>query len=336
MEDLMYIARQITKFSFATAAVALTLAACGGGGGSSAGGTLPSIANQPQGPIAAAATKIGVTLSGNAPVAARSRATSSSLPVTVTYNGATVATGTLDGSGFAELNFTQNVPAGATVTVTIGTTSPVVATVTLATAISATAADIVYSAGPPPTITVTAADDNNGDGQVSSGDTQVQVSTENPSDGQPENVNSEGDVLPANLPVTIATCGTTTITVAPATGAPSGLGLLFEEKVSDSDNSPKFQYQTSAFTGPLNFPYLSSAARIDMRVTQNGNPLVSVEAPIGAFTSGSPASPSPAPATCPSPMPMPTPGATMTPEPSWPEPTWAPSAQPSPGATPTP
>lgn len=317
----------------ATGTLALALAACGGGsGGSAAGGSvLPP-------PTTKSTQKLGVTLalaSGSRTPFAKLRSLStlhplaiSGAPVTVTYNGATVATGTLDANGFAELVFTQDVPAGATVTVTVGSgSSAVVASVTLATAISATAADIVYNSGPPATISVKESADANEDGQVDSGDSQQQTDTENPSNGDPEDVNSENDgTLPTNLPVTISVCNTSTITIAPAATAPSGLGLSFEEKVADSDSSPQFEYQTASFTGPLTFPYLSSAARIDMQITQSGQELLSIEAPIGAIT-GTPApSPSASPASSPSASPSSSPSAA---------PSASPSASPTPSACPT-
>lgn len=306
----------LSTFS-AAGTLALALAACGGGGGSGSSGSLPPP------PVKTASQKLGVTFAvtgGSAsPFAAARRSTDSRVmsvsnaPVTVTYNGVTVATGTLDANGFAELVFTQDVPAGSTVIVTIGSgSSAVVASVTLATGISATAADIVYSSGPPPTITVKESADTNGDGQVDTGDSEQQSDTENPSNGDPEDVNSSDDgTLPSNLPVTIEVCGTSTITVAPAANAPSGLGLSFEEKVQDSDSSPQFEYQTAAFTGALTFPYLSSAARIDMQITQNGQELLSIEAPIGAIT-GTPA-PSPSPSASPSASPSPSACPTLSP-----------------------
>lgn len=331
--------KTLTLFG-ATAGLALVLAACGGGGGgSTSGGSLtpPTILG------ATGATKIGVTVaaaSGSVlPFAAQrktmSTGSSTATPVTVTYNGATVATGTLDGNNFSELTFSQALPAGATVTVTVGSGSTaIVATVTLATAIAATASDIVYNAGPPPAITVQSAADQSGTGTVEPSDPEQQTATENPSDGQDQNVDSSDGTLPANLPITITACGTSTITVAPVAGGPTGggYGLTFEEKVSDSDSSPQFEYKTAAFTGPLTFPYLSSAARIDLTVTQNGQELVSIEAPIGAVTGGGASpSPSPSPASCPTltPIVTPSPNATSSPGASS-----APSASPAPTATP--
>ncbi len=332
--------KTLTLFG-AGAGLALALAACGGGGG---GSTPAGSLTPPTTSAASGATKIGVTVaaaSGSAlPFATRRKAMSAGAstptPVTVAYNGATVATGTLDGNNFSELTFSQALPAGATVTVTVGSGSTaIVATVTLATAIAATASDIVYNAGPPPAITVQSAADQSGTGTVEPGDPEQQTATENPSDGQDQNVNSNDGTLPANLPIAITACGTSTITVAPIAGGPTGggYGLKFEEKVSDSDSSPKFEYKTTAFTGPLTFPYLSSAARIDLTVTQNGQELVSIEAPIGAVTGGGGASPSPSPASCPtlSPIATPSPDATSSPSASA-----SPSASDSPSASPTP
>jgi hypothetical protein len=231
-------------------------------------------------------------------------------PITVSYQGATVASGRLDANGFADLTFTQSVPAGATVTVTIGTGAmAIVATVTLATAVSATAVDIVYSSGPPPSITVTKSADPNGDGQVEGSDAQQVTETENPASGSVEDVNSlNGDQLPSNLPITVTACGTSTITVAPSASAPTGLSLTFEEKVQDSDTSPQYEYETNAFTSPLTFPYLSSAARIDLEITQNGQKLITVEAPIGSITgstgaAGATLCPTVSPTTTPAPSP---------------------------------
>lgn len=307
----------------ATTALVFSLTACGGGGGGSAagGGSLPTV------PHAAASQRLGFTIKssgGVLPFFATLKKTSSQpfaiagTPITVTYNGVVVASGSLDGNGFAELTFAQAVPAGATVTVTIGSgSSAVTATITLATAIPATSADVTYNAGPPATLVVHSAADQNNDGKVDSSDAEQQTDTENPSNGEPEDANvGTGGTLPATLPITVSTCGTSTITIAPAAGAPSGLGLQFEEKVQDSDSSPQFEYQTASFTGPLTFPYLSSAARIDMKVTQNGQTLVSIEAPIGIVSALGAPSPTPAPSATPSAAPSVTPSTAPSAAPS--------------------
>ena len=312
-------------------ALSLGLAACGGGGG----GAAPGAASNPV--PSGASQKLGITVTGVAPAlrkaagAVRPQASSSpssAAAVTVTYNGATVATGSLDTNGFAELVFTQAVPAGATVTVTIATTPPIVATTTLATAIPATAVEITYTSGSNPTITVTSAADENGDGHVDSSDPEQQTATENPGNGDDESVDSNGGDLPSTLPVTISVCAST-ITIAPAAGAPSGLGLHFEEKVHDGDAHAQFDYQTNAFTAPLNFPYLSSAARMHLVVTHDGAALVEIEAPIGSVTGSNGSSPSPSPSACASAMPTTSP----SPEPSE---SASPGASASPSTSPSP
>ncbi len=295
----------------------LTLAACGGGG--SAGGAIAPI----PGGFTQSNQKLGVTFGGGSIPLSTARRTQSvgGTPVTVTYNGTVVATGTLDSNGFAELDFTAAVPAGATVTVTAGTApNAVVVTVVLATAISATSADAVYqpaTGSSPATITVTSAADQNGDGKVDANDPNQVTETENPGDGQPENVDSSDDnVLPSNLPITISTCNGQTITVAPAPGQPT-LALNFEEKVSDSDTGSNFEYNANPFSAPLTFPISSSAARIDIEVdnASTGQKIVSIEAPITAFTGSSGgASPSPSPSACPtlSPVQQPSPQPTSS------------------------
>ncbi len=286
----------VTKKALVTAlaaALVTTLGACGGG----SGGNLPPHTGAPQ--PASAQTKLGISvkaLAGSSfPFALRraNSGTAASQSVSVTYNGSTVASGSLDGNGFAELTFTQDVPAGATVIVTIGSgATAIVASVTLATAISATASDVVYNAGPPPTISVTTRADNNGDGQVDPTDSEQQTETENPSDGNPENIDDQNDpVLPSNLPITIATCGST-LTLAPVTGQ-TGLGIDFQEKVEDSDTNAEFAYQSATFDGPLTFPIISTAARVDLTITQNGQELFSLEAPLGAITGTGTSSPAP-------------------------------------------
>ena len=337
------------------------LSACGGGGGASA--PVPN-AGQPitQNPPASnvtTASKLGVTFApsggGTLPFASARRTASSAsvsgTPVTVTYNGQTVATGTLDSKGFAELTFTSAVPAGATVTVTAGTgSSAVTVTLVLATAVGATAANVVYNPGPPPTVTVITAADQNDDGVVSSNDGQQTTETENPGDGQPEDVNNNNAPdLPSNLPITISVCKDSTITVAPSANAPSGLSMQFEEKVHDDDSGANFEYTANPFTAPITFPVTADSARVDIEVFSNGQKLVSIEAPIGLLqgaTGGSTGSPSPSscptispiigaspmPSASPSSMPSATPSSTPSASPSS-----TPSATPSstPSATPS-
>lgn len=332
--------RLVCGLTFASAALAL--AACGAGSGGSA---LP-------GPLApgysttSMATKLGLTYGGSSLPFAQTRRSTSSVnrhtlqvngtPVTVTYNGVVVASGTLDGNGYAELTFTAGVPVGATVTVTAGTGSnAVTATIVLTTAIPATASDVVYQ---PATSTsaaslkVTSAADAAGNGQVEASDPDQQVEIENPSDGTPENVDSaDSDHLPANLPITLSVCAGSTITVAPAPSAPP-LVMQFEEKVHDSDSGAQLEYTANPFSSPLTFPVISSAARVDIEISSGGKPLVSIEAPIQSFTGpAGNASPSPSPSSCPTLSPI----AFTTPSPG-PGSGDSGTASPSPSASPSP
>ncbi len=326
------------------ATIIVATSACGGGGSASAPGGASLLPVAPSGPTVAASTKLGVKIAaapgGALPFVAKrssqaANQTAAGQPVTVTYNGAVVGTGTLDSNGFVDLTFTQNVPAGATVTVTVGSgAGAITATVTLATASSSTASEIVYNPGPPPSITVTSAGDVTGSGAITPGAPQEVSENENPSSGQPTSVNSSSDdQLPTNLPVSITTCGGSVITIAPNGTQTNGPWTLsFEEKVSDSDNSPKFEYETAAFSGPLTFPELASAARIELVITDSTGALIlALEAPLNAVTNGSPtavASPTPGASATPSAAPSAVPSGS-------PAPTATPSAAPSPTACPT-
>ncbi|MDE2572686.1 MAG: hypothetical protein KGM44_09220 [bacterium] len=338
------------------------LAACGGGGSSGLGS--PAVPGAPS--AGATAQSLGVTFSGaGLPLSSLRRTASlAGTSVTVTYNGQTVATGTLNSAGFAELHFTSAVPLGATVTVTAGSgANAITATIVLASAIGATAANVVYTpanGSTPATITVHTAADRDGNGQIGSGDDEQETSVEDPSDGEFNDVNStDDDHLPGNLPITISTCNGSTITIAPATisqhtpapgasaspsamSTPTGpLTLRIAEKVHDEDGSAMFTYVASPFTGPLTFPVFSSAARIDIEVDANGHRLVTIEAPIAAFTSAAAGTGAATPGTCPTlspdlPFSTPTPTASPAPTPSAStSPTPTPSASTSPAPTPS-
>ncbi len=328
------------------------LAACGGGG-SSAGGGVPAVPGMPAG---ATAQSLGVTFSGAGLPLSSARRTASvgGTAVSVTYQGQTVATGTLSAAGFAELHFTGSVPLGATVTVTAGSgSSALTATVVLASSIGATAADVVYtpaSGSAPATIAVHTAADRDGNGQVEAGDNEQETSTEDPSDGNVEDVNSsDDDHLPTNLPITISVCNASTITISPAaavptaptpgatasaapsaTPSPSGpLTLHFAEKTQDDDAGASFSYVASPFSQALTFPVISSAARIDIEVDVNGQKLVTIEAPLAAFTgAGGIGTGSPTPGSCPTLSP----GLPI----SSPAPSASPSSTPSPSSSPSP
>lgn len=94
--------------------------------------------------------------------------------VVVTYNGATVATGSIDHNGFAERTFTSAVLEGATVRATIGSApNAIVVSIKLASAIPATAAELIYNPGTPPTILVKSGEDEAGDGHDMDGEAEV-------------------------------------------------------------------------------------------------------------------------------------------------------------------
>ena len=331
----------------AVATAALLLAACGGGGAAGAGGT-PNLPSAPQSSPSHLGLTVAAAPGSSLPFAVArhtmSSSTSSGAAVTVTYNGTTVATGTLDGSGFADLTFSQSVPAGAVLTVTIGSgASAVVVTVTVASAVNGTSADVTYNAGPPPSVTVTSSADNKGDGKVDPGDSSQETESENPSDGQATDVNSnDNGLLPANLPIVISACSTT-LTIAPAAGAPPNLSLNIEEKQNDSENAAQFEQSFSPFDGPVSVPILAASARLDLELFSNGQKILSIEAPLTAVTaqSGSPApsttcAPSPSPSAAPSASPSAAPSASPSAAPSA-SPSAAPSASPSaaPSASPS-
>ncbi|GAC1621994.1 MAG: hypothetical protein NVS4B5_14080 [Vulcanimicrobiaceae bacterium] len=160
----------------AMSAVSL-LAACSGGGGSAPTTAAPSKTT---------ATAVGVTLVGRTTAFALSRHTLdvAGTPIVVTYLGMTVATGTLDKNGFAELNFTSAVPEGARVTATVGSGSnAIVATIPLAKSIAATASEVIYNPGPPVTLTVKSGDDMTGDGQFHDGENEEEDDEEDAQTG---------------------------------------------------------------------------------------------------------------------------------------------------------
>lgn len=160
-----------------TSVAALGLAACSGGGGSAT----------PKVSTAATASRLGVTLAGNTSsrfATTRHDFIVSGTPVTVTYNGATVATGTLDSNGFVELVFTQAVPAGSRVIVTIGTPpNDIVASVPLVNAVPATAAYLVFNPGPPATVEVKRGDDVTGTGHYDPSDDEEEDDVEDANTG---------------------------------------------------------------------------------------------------------------------------------------------------------
>jgi hypothetical protein len=284
---------------------AAMLAACGGGGGS---GTAPSTPARPGSP-AQGAQSLGVTFAGTQTLAhLRATRDLSSTPVTVSVNGTIVGTGSLDANGHAKISFTVPVPPGATITIVAGSLT---VTATLATTAASTAVLVTVKANG--TISVSTSADPNGTGVVNPNDPEHDDEDED-GHGNVTSITANGSVLPANAPFTLSeACNT--ITLTPASSAVASIKL--EEKVSDgdSDDAGRFRFE-GPFTGPLQFPVVSSAARLHIEVfNARGDRLIEVKAPIGAFTSGANASPAP----CPSPTatasasPSPVPSATATP-----------------------
>jgi len=97
--------------------------------------------------------------------------------------------------------------------------------------------------------------------------------------------------------------------------------IKFEEKGSDGedDHAGRVQFE-GAFTGPLHFPIVNSAARAHIEIFDaQHHRLIEVKAPISAFTSGMAANASPCPSpsatVAPSPGPSASPKASESPEP---------------------
>ena len=294
---------------------AALLAACGGGGGYGASSAPSNPVTPPLSPQSA--QSVGVTFAGTQTLAkVRSPRDLSSTPVTVSVNGTVVGTGTLDHDGKARIKFTASVAPGSTITITAG---HLTATATLAMGAQATA--VLITVKPDGTITVSTSADRDGTGQMNPNDPEHEDEDED-GHGNVTSVSGNANVLPANAPFTLVdACGTLTLT--PTSSAVAS--IKFEEKASDgeSDDAGRVRFE-GAFTGPLTFPVVTSAARLHIEVfNAQHQRLIEVKAPITAFTSGTNANASP----CPSP----TATATATATPSG-----APSATPTASASPEP
>lgn len=322
--------RCLTNFAAVLVAVAM-LAACGGGGGTS-----PSVPNGGQPPVSppqTATQSLAVTFAGTQTLGkARSPRDLTATPVTVTFNGTVIGTGTLDANGRAKIKFTASVPPGSTVTVTAGNL-----TVTATLAMSAPGTAVLVTVKADGTVTVTSAADKHDDGNVDPDDPKHEDQDQNGHGNVTSVTAGDAVVLPANAPFSfVNACGTITLT-------PKGAAafIKFEEKGSDgeSDDAGRVKFE-GAFTAPLQFAVVSSAARghIEIFDAQHKR-LIEVKAPIGAFTSGTNANSSP----CPSPTATatasasPRSSASPSPRPSGspsPEPSETPQPSPSPSATP--
>jgi hypothetical protein len=278
---------------FATASFGL--AACSGGGGSA---PTPFTANPPVASSTAAppvamkssASKLGVTLAGASQVyALRHNLAIEGTAIAVAYDGATVAMGVLDKNGFAELTFTQAVPAGSTVVATIGTgADAIVASIVLASTIPATASLVIYNPGPPPAIHVASAEDQNGNGQFNANAPEEEEEDEDARTGQISIVlNNNNQTLPANLPIAVAVCGTTMTIGLNTMSSPSPSGhyaLEVKERTHDDENRGEQDYHFEPFTSSVTIVAASNESRIQIELMQNGNEILKLKAPLSAFT----------------------------------------------------
>jgi hypothetical protein len=316
--------RRLTNASAALLAVAM-LAACGGGGGMSS--SVPNGGQPPVTPPQTTTQSLGVTFAGTQTLAkVRSPRDLNATPVTVSFNGAVIGTGTLDANGHAKIKFTAAIPPGSTVTVTAGSLT---VTATLAMTTAGTAVLVTVNADG--TVTVTTAADKHDDGKVDADDPEQENEDEDGHGNVTSVTAGDAVVLPANAPFSfVNACGTITLT-------PKGAAafLKFEEKGSDgeSDDAGRVKFE-GAFTAPLQFAVVSSAARVHIEIFDAQHKrLIEVKAPIGAFTSGTNPNASP----CPSPTATATASASPSPKPSEspePEPSETPRPSPSPTATP--
>jgi len=277
---------QIPLVSFTLAAS--LLAACGGGGSASP--------NSPGGgvtPVSSAAKRLTISFSGTAALSLRRTQALAGTAVTVTYNGKTVGSGTLDASGSAAIEIQDDVPSGATVAVTAGAV-----TATLVLARSARDTAVLVHVNADGTITVSVSGGDEPEASPSPGDPDGSTSVED-GHGNPQDVDDNGGLLPANLPVSIVSnCMQITLTPLDAKIA----SLRFEQNVEDNDGGSKFKYE-GPFTSPMTFPLVSQAERLRIELFDgNGQRLLDVRAPIGALTQ--------APGTA---TPVPCPSASSTP-----------------------
>jgi hypothetical protein len=278
---------------FAVVVAAAMLAACGGGGSGTS--PTPGQAGTPQ----VAAQSLGITFAGAQTLArTRSPRDLNATPVTVSVNGTTVGTGTLDGNGHAKITFTVSVAPGSTIVVTAGRLT---VTTTLATTAASTAVLVTVKADG--TVTVSTSADPGNTGQMNPNEPEHEDADED-GHGNVTSITANGNVLPANAPFSfVNACGAITLTPA----SPAVASIKFEEKSSDgdSDDAGRVRFE-GAFTGPLQFPVVSSAARVHIEIFDaQHRRLIEVKAPIGAFTSGTTPGASPCPSASPSPSPTP-------------------------------
>jgi hypothetical protein len=241
-----------------------------------------------------AARHLVVAFSGSTTLSSARRTLAvSGTKVTVTLNGQTIGSGTLDTSGKAAIEIEEQIPPGSTLLITAGS-------VTASIVWNQTNEDaaVLVQVNPDGTLNVTVASGDQPTMNPSPDDPNE--SQENEShDGSPSSVDAgkNNAVLPSNLPVALAqSCSNITLTPKD----PKIAALRFEENVQDGDDGSKFKYE-GPFTAAMTFPLVAQSARIEIRLFDaNNNQLLDVKAPIGAFTAqAGQASPAP----CPSPSP---------------------------------
>lgn len=280
-----------------SALASLALAACGGGAGGY--GMNPSTVTP-----GSASRQVTLAFTGASSLsAARQTLSVGGTAVTLMFNGQVVGRGTLDASGKVVIELDKTVPAGATITVTAGSTT---VTFVLAQAARDTAVMVQRNADGTFTVTTvggeqpeTNPDPNDPDGEQEVEDGQGDTEMVNDNDGHA--------TLPSNLPI-VVTNSCTTITIAAKPGQ-SFARLRFEENLRDGDGGSKLKFD-GAFTSPQTFPLIAQSARIRIQLFDaNGKQVLDVRAPIGAFTAvaGQPT---------PSPCPTGTPSASASPVPT--------------------
>jgi hypothetical protein len=228
--------------------------------------------------------------------------------IAVTFNGQTVATGTLDANQSAVLHFTSNVPRGATVMITVGTLT---ASVVLVEGSEKTVVTVTINADG--TLSVNAKDDNGAENEDEQEDGH----------GHQTTVVTNGQALPSNLPFTVtAMCGQITITATDARIASLDFIEKFNDDESDDDAGARgfIEVKNLPFSTTQNNPFvevaLSGAARLDIRVFDASHQrLVDVKAPISAVTPVTSGTPAPCPSTAPTLTPIGS-SASPTPHPS--------------------
>jgi len=258
------------------------LAACGGGGGSAA-----APAGSPVIPAKSTGARVALAFSGTSTLSSSRRTFAlAGTNVTVTYSGRVVGSGQLDSNGAAVIELEDDVPAGATVSVTAGT---ITASFVLAHTMDDTAVLVQVNADGTITVSVSsgtqpqaspAPDDPNGSSETEDGHGNATSVDEN--DG--------GTSLPANLPVSVsATCENVTLT--PVSSAIAG--LRFEENVRDGDGGSKLKYE-GPFTAAMTFPLIAQSARLRIELFDaQRRQLLDVKAPLSAFGVSACASASP-------------------------------------------